>query len=108
MSHLVFCFEPPSPEFYDEVHRQTTYPFWKCEQLVLRPEYKALATIPIAEVAEPNVSGIESESDSDFGQNDDESEPEGEPVDVLAIGTENAVQEFLDLIKQERANGNAI
>lgn len=36
--HIVHCFESPSPEFFQTVSRQTTYPFWKDKQLVLRPE----------------------------------------------------------------------
>lgn len=37
--HLIHCFEPPNPEFFDAVKRYTTPPFWRDERLILRPEF---------------------------------------------------------------------
>lgn len=41
--HIVYCFEPPSPEVLRTIRRQTTPPFWKDDRLVLRPEFATLA-----------------------------------------------------------------
>ena len=37
--HIVHCFETPNAEFFETVSRQTTSPFWKDKQLILRPDY---------------------------------------------------------------------
>ena len=78
--HIVSCFEKISdrPKFFSNVRRQRQTPFWTDEQLLLRPEHRALTidTLPVNEDAE---SEIRSGSENNFSNNEDVNlEDEGE------------------------------
>jgi hypothetical protein len=76
--HIIHCFEPASPEFFESVRRQTTSRFWKDSKLVLRPEIQGSDL----EQGQQDNDTQQSESGSDSSQGESESDEEIVPMEV--------------------------
>ncbi|KAA8643863.1 uncharacterized protein ATNIH1004_010638 [Aspergillus tanneri] len=104
--HIVYCFELPSPDCFETVSRQTVYPFWKDEQLILRPEYaprEGLRTRKlhgIVEMQDSTLSSLlyssESESEQDEDGDDDQ---EAVPMEILVAEFREVMQNAMNLLR---------
>ncbi|KAA8641707.1 uncharacterized protein ATNIH1004_011843 [Aspergillus tanneri] len=111
--HIVYCFELPSPDCFETVSRQTVYPFWKDEQLILRPEYaprEGLRTRKlhgIVEMQDSTLSSLlyssESESEQDEDGDDDQ---EAVPMEILVAEFREVMQNAMNLFEDQVAKGN--
>jgi hypothetical protein len=112
--HIVHCFESPGPEFFETVRRQTTYPFWKDERLILRLEYAPrveLDTPGLGKGKEPQEDDAErsliepSESESEQDEGDDD-EQEDIPMEIQVAEFRKMMQEAIALFEEQVAKGN--
>jgi hypothetical protein len=112
--HIVYCCEPPTPEFFETVSRQTTSPFCKDERLILRPEYA-----PRVELSTRIFSGVEelqdnaqealldsSESESEQDKNEDDAEQEAIPMETQIAEFRKTMQDAMALFEEQVAKGN--
>ena len=110
--HIVHCFETPCPEFFDNVHRQTTHPFWKDERLILRPEFAPRVELDFQNLQEDNAEEIvddsvsDSSSESERDGDDDESEQEVVPMEAQVAECIKTMQDAMELLQEQAAKGN--
>jgi hypothetical protein len=111
--HIVHCFESPSPEFFEAVSRQTTYPFWKDERLILLPEYAPRVELDARGLTEGEelqdnaqealFDSSESEPEQD---EDEEDEQEAVPMEIQAAEFRKTMQDVMTLFEDQVAKGN--
>ena len=111
--HLVHCFEPvPRPlEFFQDIRRRRSSPYWVSSQLVLRSEF-ASSTEQASTEVENSVSSSEcSEMESDIeeaARHEDDlvdlSEAEDPDLGLEQFFSNN--QRMLDLVREQHAKGN--
>jgi hypothetical protein len=107
--HIVHCFESPSPEFFQTVSRQTTYPFWKDRHLVLRPEYTPMTQSQIQGLdigGQRDNNAEERQSDSDSYESESEPDEEAVPIEVRVAECRKMMQGAMDLFEDQVAKGN--
>ena len=115
--HIVYCFEPPTPEFFNTVQRQTTCPFWKDERLILRPEFIPSVELQIDsdtqdlqedDAREPALdSSCESELDEDEESDDEGSDDEeAVPMEKQWAEFKKKMQDVMLLADEQAAKGN--
>lgn len=110
--HLIHCFESPSPRFFETVSRQTTYPFWRDELLVLRPEYAPRGELDTEGSTRGNLlqddiqEGVTDFSESELGQDSEEDEQEDIPMEIQMTEFRQIMQEIMALFEDQVAKGN--
>jgi hypothetical protein len=105
--HIVHCFELPSPEFFETVSRQTTYPFWKDERLILQPEYAPRVELDAQDLQEDNnkESVFDSSSESELDE-DEDNEQEAVPMEIQVAEFRKMMQDAMALFEEQVAKGN--
>ena len=119
--HLVHCFEPVTRplEFYREIRRQRSSPYWVCPggQLVLRPEFASFAE---QDAGDGENSGAASqcsaferpEVESSVGESEHEDdlvhldEPEDSESELDIDQFVSTTQSMLDLVREQYSKGN--
>jgi hypothetical protein len=111
--HIVYCFEPPSPEFFETVRRQTIYPFWADERLILRPEYAPRVELDTPALGRGNelqddadefaIEPSASESEQDEGETD---EQEALPLEIQVAEFRKIMQDTMAVFEEQVAKGN--
>jgi MULE transposase domain len=111
--HIVHCFESPSREFFDTVRRQTSYPFWKDERLVLRPEFRLEEQWDgrdLEDDAEESASDSSSESELDYdgpdADVDRDSDEENETIEERIVKFKNIMGDAMVILEEQAAKGN--
>jgi hypothetical protein len=103
--HIIYCFEPPVPEFFETVTRQTTCPFWRDNQLILRPEYALRVELHTQSRGEVQEIAQEESSESESEQDDDD-EQEAVPMETQVAQFQKTMEDALELFKEQVAKGN--
>jgi hypothetical protein len=105
--HIVHCFESPSREFSETIRRQTTYPFWKDERLILRPEYEPRVQLDTQDLQEDNAkeSVFDSSSESELDE-DEDSEQEAAPMEIQMAKFKKRMQDAMVIFDEQAAKGN--
>lgn len=110
--HIVHCFEPPISELFETISRQTMYPFWKDERLILRPEY-----VPRMELGTPGLTGGEEvqdnaqealldPSENELELDEDEKDEEAVPMAIQAAEFRKTMQDVMVVFEDQVAKGN--
>lgn len=111
--HIIHCFETPNAEFFETVSHQTTSPFWKDKQLILRPEYAPNVQIhsqgstggkELEENAlEAAFYSSESEAETD---KDEEDEKEDIPMETQVAEFRKTMHDVMALFEDQVVKGN--
>ncbi|KAJ6038021.1 ATP-dependent DNA helicase PIF1 [Penicillium canescens] len=109
--HIVHCFESPSPDFFETVSRQTVYPFWKDERLVLLPEFasrEGLRTRKLHGNIEMQDTTLASPLDSSGSESeqDEEDDQEAVPLEIQVAEFRTVMQEAIEIFEDQVAKGN--
>ncbi|KAJ6039029.1 hypothetical protein N7460_007061 [Penicillium canescens] len=109
--HIVHCFESSSPDFFETVSRQTVYPFWKDERLVLLPEFasrEGLRTRKLHGNIEMQDTTLASPLDSSGSESeqDEEDDQEAVPLEIQVAEFRTVMQEAIEIFEDQVAKGN--